>query len=635
MSNRTNLSASYNYTVTAAPDNSAYLWSGHGLENAPNPTIYIRSDDDITITNTSGGHIMSLTADFVAWGVTESNGQIVLVSDPGLFGEGKYTYVCTSHPVMTGKLIVSNVVADGGPEDGYGTGPLPETQNAIKMDAIRTKINEIVTKGGIGGGSISVSDTPPDNPSEGDLWFDETAAALYVWIGDPTNSWIQTSGGGSGSIDVSNTAPTSPAEGDLWFNTTEGQLYVYVASETAWIQTNGGGGGGGSGEIEWLAPATPLPLSEGWRSLSSAGLPEDTAHMVIYYSTRSLATGTSSIQVAISDNGTPGGAADYDSRTMAFNDHPTGVTIYSGQFIAPVITDRNGERGYWIYPENIAQIDVQGIIRSGGGTAGGASVTTGDTAPASPSDGNLWFNTTEAELYVYVDAEGAWVQTNGGGGGGGISDVQFFENGEDPVPVQGWNTLESLGLPANTTQIVVFCRSNLLNQQTGTVEIATGHDGTNYIIRYFFACHHYLDRSCSQFIAPVITNHLGETGILIGWTNMDTIRFEGYMTSGSGGGGPRAYVAFDGTAADMTTELSGANSLNVSSITDHGAGDYTINYTNPVSQPIISIGYQVRASSPFHALYWGIIDQTDSYARIGLGSNNVYYDHPYVSFIAH
>ena len=530
MSNRTNLSASYNYTVTAAPDNSAYLWSGHGLENAPNPTIYIRSDDNITITNASGGHIMELSADFAAWSVTESNGQIVLVSDPALFGEGKYTYVCTSHPAMTGKLIVSHVVADGGPEDGYGTGPLPETQNAIKMDAIRTKINEIVTKGGIGGGSIGVSDTPPSNPAEGDLWFDETAAALYVWIADPsnswvqvssagggsidvsdtppsnpaegdlwydetsaalyvwidspTNSWVQSSGAGGGSIDVSNTAPTSPAEGDLWFNTTEGQLYVYVASETAWIQTNGGGGSGG-GQV--YAFRGPNITSEGsytynYPSEWTQGLPDEVFVTTVYPS--SDASSSSHIQLVSFD--------------------ATSVTIYC--------------QNYNVTAANVFA-NILLVKNYGGGTGGatgGASIEVSDTAPATPADGDLWFNTVQAELYVYLDAEGGWVQTNGGGAGG-----------------------------------------------------------------------------------------------------------------------PRAYVAFDGTATDMSAELSGSNSLNVSSITDNGAGDYTINYTNPLVKPIITIGYEVRSSAPFHALYWGIIDQTDSYARIGLGSNNVYYDHPYISFVVH
>ena len=65
-------------------------------------------------------------------------------------------------------------------------------------------------------------------------------------------------------------------------------------------------------------------------------------------------------------------------------------------------------------------IDVYDPVNGGGSgsTGGDASIEVSDTAPSSPSDGNLWFNTTEAELYVYVDAEGAWVQTNGGGGTG-------------------------------------------------------------------------------------------------------------------------------------------------------------------------------------------------------------------------
>jgi hypothetical protein len=104
---------------------------------------------------------------------------------------------------------------------------------------------------------------------------------------------------------------------------------------------------------------------------------------------------------------------------------------------------------------------------------------------------------------------------------------------------------------------------------------------------------------------------------------------------GSSSSGPRAYVAFDGAATNMATELAAANSHNIASITDNGVGDYTINFSTPVSKPIISIGYEVRASSPYHALYWGILDQTDSSVRIAIGSNNVYYDHPYVSFIAH
>lgn len=104
--------------------------------------------------------------------------------------------------------------------------------------------------------------------------------------------------------------------------------------------------------------------------------------------------------------------------------------------------------------------------------------------------------------------------------------------------------------------------------------------------------------------------------------------------AGISGGAVRAYVAFDGSAANMTSELSSANSLNVSSITDHGAGEYTINYNTAVSQAVILIGYEVRAATPYHSLYWGVTQQSSALARIGIGSNNVYYDHPSIYFVA-
>jgi hypothetical protein len=56
------------------------------------------------------------------------------------------------------------------------------------------------------------------------------------------------------------------------------------------------------------------------------------------------------------------------------------------------------------------------VILSAGG---GASVTTGASAPALASDGDLWYDENSAALYVYTDSIGGWIQANGGGGGGG------------------------------------------------------------------------------------------------------------------------------------------------------------------------------------------------------------------------
>lgn len=50
---------------------------------------------------------------------------------------------------------------------------------------------------------------------------------------------------------------------------------------------------------------------------------------------------------------------------------------------------------------------------------GGASITISDTAPVSPTAGDLWFESDTAKTFVYYDS--TWVEI-GGGGGGSTSD---------------------------------------------------------------------------------------------------------------------------------------------------------------------------------------------------------------------
>ena len=111
-------------------------------------------------------------------------------------------------------------------------------------------------------------------------------------------------------------------------------------------------------------------------------------------------------------------------------------------------------------------------------------------------------------------------------------------------------------------------------------------------------------------------------------------------SSGGGGAGPRAYVAFNGTASNMTDELNASNNFNVSSITDNGAGDYTITFTNPVNNPVISLSNSVGGSTLGNENIMLKSDPTNASARIvisqdttGASVNNR--DSTYVSFTAH
>lgn len=87
-----------------------------------------------------------------------------------------------------------------------------------------------------------VSDQPPHNPNEGELWFDSVGQQLYVWYTDPTSSqWVATNSGGGGqggglpgggaNVEVGPTPPAAPNEGDLWFDSVGEQLFIWANSQ--------------------------------------------------------------------------------------------------------------------------------------------------------------------------------------------------------------------------------------------------------------------------------------------------------------------------------------------------------------------------------------------------------------------
>jgi hypothetical protein len=68
----------------------------------------------------------------------------------------------------------------------------------------------------------------------GEVGFDSTENKIK--IGDGTTAWTELdyASGGSGSITVSETAPADPGEGDLWFNSTNAITYIYY--DSFWVE---------------------------------------------------------------------------------------------------------------------------------------------------------------------------------------------------------------------------------------------------------------------------------------------------------------------------------------------------------------------------------------------------------------
>ena len=114
--------------------------------------------------------------------------------------------------------------------------------------------------------------------------------------------------------------------------------------------------------------------------------------------------------------------------------------------------------------------DYDWIAQSGG--SGGASVTTSDTAPSSPSSGDLWYDTTTLRLYVYYNdgSSSQWVKANPSGSSGALVQETAPSN-----PGSG-----NLWFDPNTLETYVYYNDGDSNQWVQTNPGAAGAGTTVY-----------------------------------------------------------------------------------------------------------------------------------------------------------
>lgn len=110
-------------------------------------------------------------------------------------------------------------------------------------------------------------------------------------------------------------------------------------------------------------------------------------------------------------------------------DNPANGTT---QTVGGITYTYNSSKGYWT------------AAASSGGGGGGASVTTDDTAPGSPSDGDLWYDTDDGGMFVYYqDTDSSqWVEVIGSQGATGAAGAA----GSTSV----YATIDALPLTGNT-----------------------------------------------------------------------------------------------------------------------------------------------------------------------------------------
>jgi hypothetical protein len=88
---------------------------------------------------------------------------------------------------------------------------------------------------------MTISDTPPPSPANGDFWFESDSAITFVYY---DSYWIEIGASGIGAI-IGSTAPSNPANGQIWFRNTTSETFVYYDGN--WVSV--GGSSSGSNEI--------------------------------------------------------------------------------------------------------------------------------------------------------------------------------------------------------------------------------------------------------------------------------------------------------------------------------------------------------------------------------------------------
>lgn len=100
-------------------------------------------------------------------------------------------------------------------------------------------------------GEIFISNVAPLSPEEGDLWFDTTDGIYSIFL---SGYWVEIIGkpgepgpaGADGfSISVSTTPPDSPTEGQVWYDSSSALFFIFVSG--AWLEVIGSQGPAGTG----------------------------------------------------------------------------------------------------------------------------------------------------------------------------------------------------------------------------------------------------------------------------------------------------------------------------------------------------------------------------------------------------
>jgi len=170
------------------------------------------------------------------WAQSTSSADDFIKNKPTLFS-GNYNDLTNKPTIPNNIQDLSNVTITS-----------PSNGQVLKWNGTAWINDADSTTSGGGGSSVTVSDTAPSTPSNGDLWFKSDEGRLKIYYNDGSSSqWVDANpigsgSGGGASVTTDDNAPSSPSDGDLWWKSNEGQLKVYYqdADSSQWVDVGGG-----------------------------------------------------------------------------------------------------------------------------------------------------------------------------------------------------------------------------------------------------------------------------------------------------------------------------------------------------------------------------------------------------------
>lgn len=326
-------------------------------------------------------------------------------------------------------------------------------------------------------GGLTVSETSPVSPTEGDLWFSSANATTYVYY---DSAWVEVTPGVEGPQGPQGEqgiqGETGPAGPGIAAGGIEGQILSKVDGtdyNTTWIDN--------------YAPDTRIIV----KNDSGASIPLGTAVMAVgavgdqIQVTKAIADGSVEprYMLGVAFETIANGESGYvtltgDVKGVDTSAYTVGDVLYlspttpggyvltepsSPELVMPIaiVTKVNASSGrifvrMWAQQSGLHELhdvlltnvaDGQALVYNGSlglwvngeGASGGLTVS--ETAPLDPAEGDMWFASSEARTYVYYDS--SWVEMNPG-----------FEGPEGPAGPAGDDGVIAQAEPPSNTSVL-------------------------------------------------------------------------------------------------------------------------------------------------------------------------------------